>query len=51
MLRRTVRGRARRGARIEAAVEKVYATSDVRTPDLDGDATTEAFTAAVIAAL
>jgi homoisocitrate dehydrogenase len=37
--------------RIEAAVEKVYATSDVRTPDLDGDATTEAFTAAVIAAL
>ena len=37
--------------RIEAAVETVYATSDVRTPDLDGDATTEAFTAAVIAAL
>jgi len=29
----------------------VYATTDVRTPDLDGSATTEAFTAAVIAAL
>lgn len=37
--------------RIEAAVERVYATTDLRTPDLDGDATTEAFTAAVIAAL
>ena len=37
--------------RIESAVEKVYATTDVRTPDLDGSASTEAFTAAVIAAL
>ncbi len=37
--------------RIEAAVERVYADTDVRTPDLDGGASTREFAAAVIDAM
>ncbi|MGL5910688.1 MAG: tartrate dehydrogenase [Phycicoccus sp.] len=44
-------GEADAGRRVLGAVESVLARTDVRTPDLGGDASTEQFTDAVIATL
>lgn len=44
-------GEREAGARIEKAIEHVYSRTDVRTPDLGGNATTAEFTRAVIQAL
>ncbi|MGL4175762.1 MAG: tartrate dehydrogenase [Dermatophilaceae bacterium] len=44
-------GEADAGRRVLGAVEAVLARTDIRTPDLGGDASTERFTEAVIAVL
>lgn len=44
-------GEREAGARIERAVEHVFAKTDVRTQDLGGSASTRAFTSAIVRAL